>query len=77
MQASLSHASGQLILRTEGSGVAHVDIFSASGQHHATLSINYLDGYGTTSLPPLPAGVYLARARMATGSAVTKKFVVK
>ena len=71
----IRYGNETLILKSEDTDVAHVEIYTASGQIIMTTVVSLRGGVGNVNVADLPSGFYVARAIDGNGNRVGCKFM--
>lgn len=72
---SIHYGNKTLLLKSEGSNIARVEIFTASGQSVMSSVVSIKGGTGYVDVSSFPSGFYVARATDANGEKVCCKFM--
>ena len=72
---SIHYGNKTLLLKSEGSNIARVEIFTASGQSIMSSVVSIKGGTGYVDVSSFPSGFYVARATDANGEKVSCKFM--
>lgn len=71
----IRYGNETLILKTEDSDMAKVDVFTASGQIVMSTVVGIRGGIGNVNISELPSGFYIAKAVDGNGEKVSCKFM--
>ncbi len=74
---SLMFDGGYIVVNSQSTTVADLNIFTASGQTVKSSSLNMAGGHATAFVGNLPAGIYVARVKNTAGDTCACKFVIK
>ncbi len=72
---SIAYASDQLIVKSEENPHVTVMVYTTSGALVMSQALNLEDGHERVGVAPLPAGIYVARARDNEGNECATKFI--